>query len=102
MRQRDQTLSPGWRRGLDLKPNPDLIGYEVAWYDIRNRQDGPGFRIVPGRSFTLAEMWNRNGLRESFNLLSNPKPDGFGFRQDTLNGERLQHISAPGSDGQRS
>ena len=32
---------------LELRANPDLIGYEVAWYDIRAREDHNGFRIVP-------------------------------------------------------
>ena len=32
---------------LTVKANPDLTGYEVAWYDIRQRADGSGFRIVP-------------------------------------------------------
>ncbi len=30
-----------------LKANPDLTGYEIAWYDVQPRLDGPGFRIVP-------------------------------------------------------
>jgi hypothetical protein len=32
---------------VDLKANPDLTGYEIAWYDIQPRSDGPGFHIVP-------------------------------------------------------
>jgi hypothetical protein len=31
----------------EIKTNPGLSGYEIAWYDIRQRDDGPGFRIVP-------------------------------------------------------
>jgi hypothetical protein len=32
---------------VELKANPDLTGYEVAWYDVRKREDGPGFHIAP-------------------------------------------------------
>jgi hypothetical protein len=32
---------------VTVKASPDLTGYEVAWYDVRRRDDGPGFRIVP-------------------------------------------------------
>lgn len=32
---------------IGLKSNPDLTGYEVAWYDVQPRSDGPGLRIVP-------------------------------------------------------
>jgi hypothetical protein len=44
------TVSPGDRPGsinVELKANPDLTGYEIAWYDIQPRPDGPGFHIVP-------------------------------------------------------
>jgi hypothetical protein len=32
---------------VELRGNPDLTGYEVAWYDVVNRDDGPGLKIVP-------------------------------------------------------
>ena len=32
---------------VGLKANPDLTGYEIAWYDVLPRTDGPGFRIAP-------------------------------------------------------
>jgi hypothetical protein len=32
---------------LTTKENPDLRGYEIAWYDIKERNDGPGFCIAP-------------------------------------------------------
>ena len=32
---------------IGLKSNPDLTGYEIAWYDVQPRSDGPGLRIVP-------------------------------------------------------
>ena len=44
------TVSPGDHPGsinVELKANPDLTGYETAWYDIERRPDGPGFHIVP-------------------------------------------------------
>jgi hypothetical protein len=32
---------------LTTKENPDVRGYEIAWYDIKDRNDGPGFYIAP-------------------------------------------------------
>lgn len=32
---------------LTTKENPDLRGYEIAWYDIKERNDGAGFYIAP-------------------------------------------------------
>jgi hypothetical protein len=32
---------------VDLIANPDLRGYEIAWYDVKDREDGPGFYIGP-------------------------------------------------------
>ena len=32
---------------VDLNANPDLRGYEIAWYDVKDRPDGPGFYIAP-------------------------------------------------------
>jgi len=32
---------------VEIKSDPSLIGYEVDWYDVLAREDGPGYRIVP-------------------------------------------------------
>jgi hypothetical protein len=32
---------------LTTKENPDLRGYEIAWYDVKERADGPGFYVAP-------------------------------------------------------
>jgi hypothetical protein len=42
-------VSNGQNGGIDvdLVANPDLRGYEIAWYDVRDREDGPGFYIAP-------------------------------------------------------
>lgn len=32
---------------VEIKANPDLTGYEIAWYDVLQRTDGAGFRIAP-------------------------------------------------------
>ena len=31
---------------MDVKPTPDLIGVETAWYAIRQRTDGEGMSIA--------------------------------------------------------
>jgi hypothetical protein len=43
------TAGPNGSINIDLttKENPDLRGYEIAWYDIKERNDGPGFYIAP-------------------------------------------------------
>ena len=43
------SVSNGQNGGInvDLTANPDLRGYEIAWYDVKDREDGPGFYIGP-------------------------------------------------------
>jgi hypothetical protein len=42
----EQAGSP-YSINVEIKQNSDLTGYEIAWYDLRERTDGDGFRIVP-------------------------------------------------------
>ena len=43
------TVSPGAAGGIEveIRANLDLVGYEVAWYRVQTREDGPGLRLAP-------------------------------------------------------
>jgi hypothetical protein len=64
-------VSAGANGGLEveLKANPDLIGYEVAWYDVKKRDDGPGLRIVPREAETHIGGAVEKGLTPRVNRL---------------------------------
>ena len=38
---------PNGSINVELVANPDLSGYEIAWYDVKDRDDGRGFYIAP-------------------------------------------------------
>ncbi|HEY4087247.1 MAG TPA: hypothetical protein VGM43_14980 [Bryobacteraceae bacterium] len=45
-----QGVSEGSKPGaidVDVKLKPEVIGYEIDWYDFAPQDSGPGFRLVP-------------------------------------------------------
>lgn len=45
-----QKVSEGSKPGsidVDVKLKPEVVGYEIDWYDFAPQEGGPGYRIVP-------------------------------------------------------
>jgi hypothetical protein len=45
-----QSVSEGSKPGsidVDVKAKPEVIGYEIDWYDFAPQESGPGYRLVP-------------------------------------------------------
>lgn len=59
---------------VEMKANPDLTGYEIAWYDVVAATNGPGLRIIP-RS---AELHIGNTVEPN----TRPQKDPFLFASD--------------------
>jgi len=45
-----QSVSEGSKPGtldVDVRTKPEIIGYEIDWYDFAPQESGPGYRLVP-------------------------------------------------------
>jgi len=45
-----QSVSAGSKPGsidVEVKTKPEVIGYEIDWYDFAPQESGPGYRLVP-------------------------------------------------------
>jgi hypothetical protein len=62
----EQPLVTGTGDGVvnvQARANPDLTGYEIAWYDVRHRDSAPGFRVVPrGAEIHIADKVERENV----------------------------------------
>ena len=81
--QPDVTRGQNGAINVDLIANPDLTGYEVAWYDVKDRDDGPGFYIAPrSAELHIAGKVEEGRRRVRIGLSSNLPRAGFAFREN--------------------
>ncbi len=98
----DQPIVSSGRNGavnIDQIANPDLRGYEIAWYDVKDRDDGPGFYIAPrSAELHLAGKVEQQDAPSAYRFVFEPGARWFRFFVKTrlsANDYNIVLLSAP-------